>query len=291
MDNKMRFTFADTIAGTVESYEADADRFRLRTIDGRHFDIALTATTYAELIRNLGEPYIDATGQMRDMLDRGRTLFAYGIFYPEGGGVTFEAKHLVFVGRTVHDFAFERPDWWVKQIKQLADFYLRAEWGDGPIDFRDYRTRIGLEGRRLDGYRQETDTISRLTYGFATAYLLTGEERFLEAAERGTQYPRDPMRTVDAGEGIAYWVHGIDISGPKEKKILASEFGDDYDAIPAYEQIYALAGPTQTFRITGDPRIEQDIDMTVELFNKFFLDRDGGGFYSHIDPITFDPCS
>ena len=36
-------------------------------------------------------------------------------------------------------------------------------------------------------------------------------------------------------------------------KVFASEFGDDYDAIPAYEQIYALAGPIQTYRITGDP--------------------------------------
>jgi anti-anti-sigma factor len=75
----------------------------------------------------------------------------------------------------------------------------------------------------------------------------------------------------------------------KEKKILASEFGDDYDAIPAYEQIYALAGPTQTYRLTGDPRILNDIEMTIALFDRFFLDREGGGFYSHIDPITFDP--
>ena len=29
--------------------------------------------------------------------------------------------------------------------------------------------------------------------------------------------------------------------------------------------------------------------MTHALFNKFFLDREGGGFFSHIDPITFDP--
>ena len=64
------------------------------------------------------------------------------------------------------------------------------------------------------------------------------------------------MRSVDADEGIVYWYHGIDISpAASEKKILASEFGDDYDAIPAYEQIYALAGPTQTYRVTGDPRI------------------------------------
>ena len=54
----------------------------------------------------------------------------------------------------------------------------------------------------------------------------------------------------------------------RERKILASEFGDDYDAIPAYEQIYALAGPTQTYRITGDPRIRSDIERTLELFDQ-----------------------
>jgi anti-anti-sigma factor len=291
MDSRMHFTFSDLIAGSVVAYKADEDTFTLRTIDGREFEVALTNQTFAEVVRNLGEAYIDATGQMRDMLDRGRMLYAYGIFYPEGGGATFEAKHIVFVGRTSHDFAFERPDWWVDQIREVADFYIRAQFPDGNIDFAEYRTRLSLEGEKLPGTRQETDTISRMVYGMASAYLLTGEDRFLEAAERGTEYLREHFRTVDAGEGIAYWVHGIDTSGAKEKKILASEFGDDYDAIPAYEQIYALAGPTQTFRITGDPRIENDIDMTVELFNRFYLDKDGAGFFSHLDPITFDPRS
>src|SRR3954471_15058834 len=287
----MHFTFSDTIAGSVVSYRADEDVFTLRTIDGRDFDVQLTSQTFAEVIRNLGEAYVDATGSMRDMLDRGRMLYAYGVFYPEGGDTTFEAKHVVFVGRTSHDFAFERPDWWVDQIREVADFYIRAQFPDGNIDYAQYRTRISLEGEKLPGTRQETDTISRMVYGMASAYLLTGEDRFLEAAERGTEYLREHFRTVDASEGIAYWVHGIDTSGAKEKKILASEFGDDYDAIPAYEQIYALAGPTQTFRITGDPRILSDIDMTVELFDRFYLDREGGGYFSHIDPITFDPRS
>jgi anti-anti-sigma factor len=287
----MHFTFSDLIAGSVVAYRADEDTFTLRTIDGRDFDVALTNQTFAEVVRNLGEGYLDATGSMRDMLDRGRMLYAYGIFYPEGGGATFEAKHIVFVGRTSHDFAFERPDWWVDQIREVADFYIRAQFPEGNIDYTEYRTRLNLEGEKLPGTRQETDTISRMVYGMASAYLLTGEDRFLEAAEKGTDYLREHFRTVDASEGVAYWVHGIDTSGAKEKKILASEFGDDYDAIPAYEQIYALAGPTQTFRVTGDPRIESDIDMTVELFNRFYLDREGGGFFSHLDPITFDPRS
>ena len=65
------------------------------------------------------------------MLDRGRMLFAYGIFYPEGGGTNFEAKHIVFVGRSSTTIVFERPDWWVQQVREVADFYLNAQFPDG----------------------------------------------------------------------------------------------------------------------------------------------------------------
>src|SRR5690606_3528443 len=111
-----------------------------------------------------------------------------------------------------------------------------------------------------------------MVYGLATAYLLTGEDRFLEAAEAGTEYLREHMRVVDNENGVVYWYHGMDVSANGRRKIYASEFGDDYDAIPAYEQIYALAGPMQVYRVTGDPRILSDLDATVALFNKYFRD-------------------
>ena len=113
-------------------------------------------------------------------------------------------------------------------------------------------------------FRQETDTISRLVYGFATAFMMTGNDSFLKAAERGTEYLREHMKFEDLDEGIVYWYHGIDVNGDREEKIFASEFGDDYDAIPAYEQIYALAGPIQTYRCTGDPRIMDDTEKNYQ---------------------------
>jgi hypothetical protein len=97
------------------------------------------------------------------------------------------------------------------------------------------------------------------------------------------------MRFVDSDEDVVYWYHGVQIEGRSERKLFTSEFDDDYDAIPMYEQIYALAGPTQTFRISGDPRISADIDGTLRLFETFFRDPDGGGYYSHIDPIQLSP--
>lgn len=287
----VQFPFSDTIAGYVTQFDAASDSFGLKTSDGREFKLALSPMTFAKLVQNLDEPYPDATGSMRSMLVPGRYLFAYGVFYPDSD--TFDCKQIVFVGRTDKDFVFERPSWWVEQVQSLADFYLKAQFGGGEIDYREYRTSLTLSGEKLlDNFRQETDTISRLVYGFATAYLMTGHDRFLEAAEKGTEYLRAHMRFVDLDEGIVYWYHGIDVKGDREQKIFASEFGDDYDAIPAYEQIYALAGPIQTYRVTGDPRILSDAELTIKLFDDFFLDKtEYGGYFSHLDPVTLDPRS
>ncbi len=290
--NEIRFPFSDTIAGYVNYYDRNQDCYTVKTSDGREFNIRLKSNTYAQLVRNLGDPYQDATGSMRDMLVPGRYVFTYGTYYPEGGDEVFEAQFLVFVGRRESEFVFERSDWWVRQIIELGDFYLRAQFGDQPVNYDNYRTTIKLSGEKpMTNYRQETDTISRLVYGLASAYLLTGDDRYLEGAEKGTEYLRDHMRFYDADEQIVYWYHGIDVSGRTEFKVFASEFGDDFDAIPAYEQIYALAGPIQTYRITGDPRIMADAEMTVDLFDRFFEDKEKGGYFSHLDPITLDPRS
>jgi mannose/cellobiose epimerase-like protein (N-acyl-D-glucosamine 2-epimerase family) len=292
MENSVRFTFSDTIAGYINNFNRDTDIYEVKTIDGRTFSVKLKGNTYAQIVRNLGDPYYDCTGQMREMLVPGRFLFTYGIYYPQGDGYIFEAQFLIFVGRKPQEYTFEKQDWWVDQIRSLGEFYLRAQFGDEEINYDNYRTTITLTGERArDRYRQETDTISRLVYGFASAYLLTGEDRFLEAAEKGTEYLREHMRFFDLDENIVYWYHGIDVEGRRETKVFASEFGDDYDAIPAYEQIYALAGPIQTFRITGDPRIRQDAELTVDLFDRFFLDKSQGGYFSHLDPVNLDPRS
>jgi mannose/cellobiose epimerase-like protein (N-acyl-D-glucosamine 2-epimerase family) len=290
--NDINFTFSDLIAGYVTGFDRSADIYSVKTSGGQEFQVKLKSNTYAQLLRNLGDPYQDSTGQMRDMLVPGRYLFTYGVFYPESGGNVFEAQFIVFVGRRPDEYIQERPDWWVRQIEQIGDFYLHAQFGDEPVDYRNYRTLVKLSGEReRDNYRQETDTISRLIYGLSSAYMLTGQDRFLEAADKGTEYLREHHRFYDADENIVYWYHGIDVQGRRETKVFASEFGDDYYAIPAYEQIYALAGPIQNYRITGDPRILRDAELTVDLFDRFFLDRSRGGYFSHLDPITLDPRS
>ena len=286
--DSVNFTFSDLVAGYVQSFDPSTDSYVVTTPGGADVAITIGANCYAEMVRNLGEGWQDA-GDMRAQLQPGKFVFSYGIFYPEDK-LKFEAKHLIFLGRGVDEWRFEAQDWWVKQVRQICDFYMNAQWPDGQIDFAEYRTQITVEGTKVgSALRQETDTISRMVYGFATAYLLTGEDKYLEAAEKGTEYLREHLRFIDHKDEIVYWYHAVDVKGGHERKIFGSEFGDDFDAIPAYEQIYALAGPTQTYRITGDSAIRSDIDMTLNLFEKYFKDPEKGGYFSHIDPVTFDP--
>lgn len=290
---KIDFTFSDTIAGYVSSYNSAENCFTLRTSDDREFTVYLNSNTYARYAFNLTESYQDATGAMPTLLALPRQfVFAYGTFYP-GGESRFEAQWLVFPGHGPGVYRHEEPDWWITQSRSIGKSYLKWQFNhpETEIDYRNYRTMLHLAGTKKGDYLQETDTVSRMIYGLSTAYMMTGDEAFLEASEKGTQYLRDHMRFHDQDEDVVYWYHGIKINGDdptKETKLLTSEFGDDYHSIPMYEQIYALAGPTMTYRLTGDPKIRWDIDKTVKLFEKF-KDNEIGGYFSHLDPITMDP--
>lgn len=288
------FTFSDTIAGYITDFNLKDRSFKLKTSDDREFKAYLTNNCFARYARNLNEGYQDATGDLNHLLALPRQMvFVYGTFYPGESEAQsrFEAQWMVFPGKGPGKYRHEEPDWWVNQIDSIAHSYLKWQFNhpEETIDYKKYRTMLHLGGAKKGDYLQETDTISRLVYGFASAYLLTGKDEYLEGAEKGTQYLRDHMRFYDKDEDIVYWYHGVKVDGEKETKLLTSEFGDDFDSIPMYEQIYALAGPTQTMRITGDPKIMSDINKTLDLFEKYFKDEKGIGYFSHIDPITLNP--
>jgi mannose/cellobiose epimerase-like protein (N-acyl-D-glucosamine 2-epimerase family) len=291
---RVDFTFSDTIAGYASNWNAAERSVTITTPNGREFTAYLTAMTFARYVFNLGESYQDATGVMDKLLATdGQMVFAYDTFYPgtaDGAG-RFEAQSLVFPGPKPGEFRHEAADWWVEQSRSIGNSYLNWQFGypEQPIDYNNYRTFLNLSGAKKGDYLQETDTISRMIFGLSTAYMLTGEEQFLAGSEAGTRYLREHMRFVDEDNDVVYWYHGIKVQGEKKQKLLTSEFGDDFYSIPMYEQIYALAGPTMTYRITGDPEIMWDIEHTIKLFKKFYRDDKQGGYFSHLDPIALDP--
>ena len=207
------FSFADTIAGYVTGFDPDHHRFGLETTDGRAFDVRLTGTMSAEIIHNLDQPYLDTLGAVHEMLDRAGTCSrtvssipntVVSLSKPSGSSSS--------AGQTTNA-ASRNPTGGSTRWLRWATSTSARSFLAGPVDFRDYRTTLTLSGAKGSDYRQETDTISRLVYGFATAYLLTGDDRYLEGAEKGTEYLRDHMRFFDTDEDIVYWYHGIDVKG------------------------------------------------------------------------------
>ena len=153
-----KMEFSDLISGYVKSYDG-GDRFTMTTTDGRDYEVILGSNLYARLLRNLSEPYADATGQIKSMLKPGQMLFVYGIFYPngkEGKDYVFEAKCIDFPGKDSKTFRFEEKDWWVKQAGEICDFFLRAQFPDGDINYDNYRTSLLLTGVHSDERRAVT---------------------------------------------------------------------------------------------------------------------------------------
>jgi len=241
--NEIQFPFSDTVAGYVEAFDAAADSFVLKT-PGRPGRPACASPR----ARTPGSRTTSKSRASGAPSRCGRCSSPGGSSSPTASTTPREAPT-----RT-------RPSTWCSSAQGrgiplreaglvgqadplVGEFYLK-----GPVPVRHRRLRRLPDddhAQRREGegqLPQETDTISRLVYGFATAYMMTGDERFLEGAERGTEYLREHMRFLDVDENIVYWYHGIDVHGRQETKIFASEFGDDFDGIPAYEQIYALRG-------------------------------------------------
>ncbi len=285
---KTGFSISDTIAGYVASSDPKSRKFKLKTSDDREFEVLITDATYAYMVMNFGDDWKDCMGDIADRLVAGAFIFVHGFFYPDADG-EFEAKWLVFNGDNPGGYRHMEQDWWIRQISAIASKYIewQFDYPEKDIDYNNYRTKLHVNGQKLGDGIQEVDTISRMTYGMASAYMLTGDEKFLEAAEKGTNYLRDHARCTDK-EDIVYWLHAVEKKEDgSEEKMLCSLFGDDYGTIPVYEQIYALAGPIQTYRLTGDPQILDDADKTIALFDNYCKDKEKGGYWSHIDPETF----
>jgi len=187
---------------------------------------------------------------------------------------------------------FEKPDWWRDQICQLTDSWLTGLFSNPDVvDWSRYRTNVGITFGEVDGKdNQEVATLSRLIYGLASAYHLTGNQRYLKAAASGIEYQRANFKLSSADGRSALWTSSRDGKAFQQ----TSPFPDDKGTIPLYEQIYALAGLTQYYRITLDPEVYQDIKETVNAFLRYYYDdgtKPGGqkGFFSHIDFATKSP--
>jgi len=296
-----------TLLGTVKEINTEDHAFTVHCRSGDEFRAFVTDQTWFRPLSNLdgvtrdryqNPPNFD--NSVRARLDKYLTENAYvvliGVFTQDGDAKRFDARTLyllyeldgdLFTSTDMCEFVFETSSWWPNQMRTLGDTWLNALFGEArQYDFSKYRTELGITYSKEANHTQEMATLSRLIYGLSSAYLLSGNQRFLDAARSGVEYQREYFRTHDGN--LFFWAFGK----RGQELIYTSEFPDDKDSLPLYEQIYALAGLAQYYRITLEWEVLEDIERTVTTMVEYFKDHsEYGGFYSHLDLITRTPNS
>lgn len=304
-----------TVAGKVADISERYRRFTLRTRGGDSVEVNVGETTTFQVMSNVDGVPRDRTadpGNNGDDAQRNirRYLAKDSLIFVRGNNLEYKGRQR-FDGRIVYilqperggRYGFEEPHWWIDQISRLADRWLdqlfSGERNYTSEDFaRHYRSYLGQVGQATTETVQECATLSRLIYGLSSAYLLTGTERYFDAAKAAVEFQRQAFRSLSHDGKYCFWAFGRRRDTVGEKVLVASTFDDDEGTIPLYEQIYALAGLAQFYRVTADWAALEDIGRTLRTFFDFY--RDGpeakergfpglGGYFSHLDPVTRRP--
>lgn len=304
-----------TLAGYVQSVDEEDHSFIISTRSKDTIRVHVGMTTSYEVLSNLDgisrnrmvQP-ADGDGKapadsivlaLRPYIVPGTLVYVRGLHQEDTDSERFEARTVYLLQSTGGGkYVFEETHWWLGQISRLADRWLDqlfdARRNYSVDDFsRFYRTNLNITGQAADTDPnvQECATLSRLIYGLASAYLLTGGERYHLAASAAVSYQRQAFRSLSSDGMHCFWAYGRRRTPSGERLLFASEAPDDADTIPLYEQIYALAGLAQYYRITADREVLEDIRRTLNTFEDYYRDRDQGGYFSHLDPITLRPDS
>lgn len=292
------FTHSLRILGMVKEVDLEKGSFKVQCRSGDVFEVFVAEGTGYFFIKNFdrldrnriptppGYDDYKPADRLKRYIRKDLLVAAYGVHQIHEDRERLDAKEIWLFQNQDNVYLFEETHWWLTQITALADQWLLNIFGvSNTFDFTNYQTNLSYIGSKTANPIQECATLSRLIYGLASAYLMTGNERYYQAAKNGVEYQRDTFRTESHDGSFIVWAHAFD----KEigRKIMPSQFDDDRNAIPLYEQIYALAGLTQFYRISNDWEILDDIRRTMEFFNQRFLDKEQKGYFSHIDYATF----
>ena len=248
------------------------------------------------------------------MFTPGRFLYAYGMFYPDGARRSKRSTSSSSAApptelRVREAGLVGQPNPGTRQLLLPRPVRRRSR------RLPDYRTMLDLygarsrrPGRRPTPFRAWSTASPRRSSSPATSSSSTrgrkGQQLPARALLRGRHggehlllVPRGRLRRGQGQEGARLEDAGNSRHAqrppggtPRERKMLSAP-SSATTAMPSRptSRSTRLPAPPQTYRITGDPLIRKDIDRTLNMFNRYYRDYDQGGYFSHLDPVTFDP--
>ncbi len=156
------------------------------------------------------------------------------------------------------------PEYWKNQaLTDLIPFW------ENTIDKEDggFYTDVEETGAVWGPAKKYPRMISRIVFGFCTAYLLSGEDKYLEYAKHGMDY----LNNLGWDKKNGGWFTYID------------EYGipDDLDK-NLFDQTYGNLGPVFYYFVTGDKNALSLVENTHNLMQTKAWDKKYGGYYSRL---------
>lgn len=156
------------------------------------------------------------------------------------------------------------PDLAVHFVAELADFWIVAR-DDEAGGFFSFVEQDGSVGSQRD---KSLVVQSRDAYGFARAFMLTGDDAYLDHAGHALDF----LTTHGWDEEYGGWYFGTDEHGE-----LVSLFDEDWDPNSfkwSFTQHYALVGPAAMCEVTRDADACGWLEAGIEVLDEGLWDTD-----------------
>ena len=139
--------------------------------------------------------------------------------------------------------------WLAHEQSDLLPFWTMAEAAGSPAG--NFPTWRGMDGSPSATTSRKPRMMGRQVFAYCAAFLMTGDEAYLDLARAGNRWLLDHAR--DLGRGG--WYADLDASG--------AQLGDADKT--AQDMAYAVMGPAAWFYVTRDPEAEAAVLSTRDL--------------------------
>ncbi|SMO71276.1 AGE family epimerase/isomerase [Fodinibius sediminis] len=152
-------------------------------------------------------------------------------------------------------------DFWKSQaLNEIIIPWTEYAYDADTGSFPSYMDR---EWQPFQGDSQFPGMVSRHIFSYSTAYLLTGEDRYLEIAEGIV----DDLLENGWDSEYGLWFNELDMQG---------EPVDSQKDM--FMQLYAVTGLSMYYVVTRDKRVLNNLEKSIELLNRHAWDAENGGY-------------
>lgn len=169
---------------------------------------------------------------------------------------------------------YTSPEYWQRQaLVNMIPFWEKT------IDRKNggFYTNIMFDGTIDYTVGKYPRMISRIVYGFCVAYLLSGDEKYLQYAKHGMRYLIDyGWDKVNGGWHLYLNANNEVVFEDEAENLIANNYKNLFD------QTYGNLGPVLYYFVTNNNEALQYVNRVHELLKQKAWDKKHGGYFAEV---------